>query len=140
MGGSRYRSSSALHPRSNVVMNSFFFSPWGFGMGMGYGVGSSMFSLLFWGVFAVIMVQAFRGTLDSGAAGGGSYITEKVTVAKVQVGLLGSARELQRDLERIADRADTNSPDGLHYVLQGMYFVCLFYCRNIHVKIKGLLE
>ena len=40
-------------------------------------------------------------------------------MAKVQVGLLGSARALQRDLERIAKRADTNSSDGLAYVLQG---------------------
>ena len=36
----------------------------------------------------------------------------------VQVGLLGSARDLQRDLDRIATRADTNSADGLHYVLE----------------------
>ena len=43
----------------------------------------------------------------------------QATVAKLQVGLLGSARSLQRDLERIAGRADTNTPDGLHYVLQG---------------------
>ena len=48
------------------------------------------------------------------AAGGG-----KVSVAKVQVGLLGSARTLKRDLDRIAGRADTNSPEGLHYVMQG---------------------
>lgn len=36
-----------------------------------------------------------------------------------QVGLLGSARELQQDLERISSRADTESPEGLHYILQG---------------------
>ena len=45
--------------------------------------------------------------------------SERVSVAKVQVGLLGTARGMQRDLERIADRADTDSPSGLHYVLQG---------------------
>jgi uncharacterized membrane protein len=37
----------------------------------------------------------------------------------LQVGLLGSARELQSDLERIADRADTSNSRGLHYILQG---------------------
>lgn len=46
----------------------------------------------------------------------------RVTVAKLQVGLLGSARQLQRDLERIADKADTDSPAGLHYILQGTFF------------------
>ena len=54
------------------------------------------------------------------AAGGG-----EATVCKLQVGLLGSARGLQKDLEKIADRADTNTPDGLHYVLQGMTSVYL---------------
>ena len=48
-----------------------------------------------------------------GAAG------ERVSVAKLQVGLLGSARALQRQLDRIASRADTTSPAGLHYILQG---------------------
>lgn len=32
---------------------------------------------------------------------------------------MGSARQLQKDLERMADRADTSTPEGLHYVLQG---------------------
>ncbi|PSC72416.1 hypothetical protein C2E20_4242 [Micractinium conductrix] len=52
---------------------------------------------------------------------GGGYsegYDEVLTVGKIQVGLLGSARELQQDLERIADRADTDSPAGLHYILQ----------------------
>lgn len=39
-------------------------------------------------------------------------------MAKVQVGLLGSARGLQKDLERIAKRSDTSSSEGLAYVLQ----------------------
>ncbi|DBA77808.1 TPA: hypothetical protein ACH3X1_009165 [Trebouxia sp. C0004] len=53
------------------------------------------------------------GNSDDGDSGSG-----RSTVCKLQVGLLGSARSLQRDLERIAGRADTNTPDGLHYVLQ----------------------
>jgi uncharacterized membrane protein len=39
-------------------------------------------------------------------------------VVRLQVGLLGLARSMQDDLERIADRADTSSPEGLSYVLQ----------------------
>jgi uncharacterized membrane protein len=35
----------------------------------------------------------------------------------VQVALLGSARELQKDLERYADSADTSTEEGLHYIL-----------------------
>ena len=44
-----------------------------------------------------------------------------MTVAKLQVGLLGSARQLQKDLDRIAGKANTNSPTGLHYILQGAH-------------------
>ena len=40
-------------------------------------------------------------------------------MAKLQVALLGSARSLQRQLDRLADRADTTTPEGLHFVLQG---------------------
>ena len=51
-------------------------------------------------------------------------------MCKLQVGLLGSARGLQKDLERIAGRADTNTPDGLHYVLQGMPLLWRSICCN----------
>ena len=48
------------------------------------------------------------------------YADQSVTVSKLQVGLLGDARRLQKQLDRIAGRADTNTPSGLHYILQGM--------------------
>ena len=51
-------------------------------------------------------------------------------MAKVQVGLLGTARGMQRELEKIADRADTDSPTGLHYVLQGDWW---FWLLTVHV-------
>lgn len=47
------------------------------------------------------------------------YADQSVTVSKLQVGLLGDARRLQKQLDRIAGRADTNTPSGLHYILQG---------------------
>jgi hypothetical protein len=52
---------------------------------------------------------------------------ERVTVAKLQVGLLGSARTLQKQLDRIASRADTNSASGLHYILQGKTRATVLY-------------
>lgn len=59
-------------------------------------------------------------------------VGERVTVAKLQVGLLGSARTLQKQLDRIASRADTNSPSGLHYILQGA-LCSLCCCKVAHV-------
>lgn len=137
MGGSRSFSSgrlgnsigghrTAIGSRSGGVMggrgvatHSFFFSPFGFGMGYGYGYpmgGGGLGSLLFWGVFAVIMLQVFRGVMNQDGQIEGGY--DRLSVAKVQVGLLSNARDLQRDLERIASRADTNTSRGLHFVLQ----------------------
>ena len=137
MGGSRSFSSgrlgnsigghrTAIGSRSGGIMggrgvatHSFFFSPFGFGMGYGYGYpmgGGGLGSLLFWGVFAVIMMQVFRGVMNQDGQIEGGY--DRLSVAKVQVGLLSNARDLQRDLERIASRADTNTSRGLHFVLQ----------------------
>jgi uncharacterized membrane protein len=119
----RMGASTMIAPhRSSVSTNVFFFSPFGFGGGYGYpmGYGGGLTSLLFWVAFAFIAAQVARGVmgqrddsmmaeLDAG---------DRVTVAKLQVGLLSSARDLQRDLERIASRADTSTSSGLHYVLQ----------------------
>lgn len=118
----RYRSfGPGSQHRTSITTNAFFFSPWGFGFGYGYpmGYGGGMTSLLFWAVFAVIAVQVVRGVLNRGDDFAGELDTgERLTVAKLQVGLLASARDLQRDLERIALRADTTTSSGLHYVLQ----------------------
>ena len=38
---------------------------------------------------------------------------------EIQVGLLGLARTLQQDLDRIAEDADTTTSKGLHYILTG---------------------
>lgn len=52
------------------------------------------------------------------------YFSEELSfivlvIISVKVGLLGMARVLQRDLNRIAEAADTSSPEGLSYVLTG---------------------
>ena len=60
---------------------------------------------------------------------------ERVAVAKVQVGLLGSARSLQRQLDRLASRADTTTPSGLHYVLQGLG---VFDCQGLGFPLVSL--
>lgn len=116
-------SSSGIPRRTSVQTNAFFFSPFGFGFGYGYPMGGGFMSLLFWGVFAAIILQVIRGLRDTDGDDGQGYIAGgssygRLSVAKVQVGLLSNARTLQRDLERIASRADTSTPRGLHYVLQ----------------------
>ena len=41
-----------------------------------------------------------------------------MSVVKMQVGLLGTARDLQQDLNRMANKLDTSTSRGLHYLLQ----------------------
>ncbi|KAG6773341.1 hypothetical protein POTOM_020612 [Populus tomentosa] len=71
--------------------------------------------------FAAFMLVS--GFLSDRNEGGVLTAAEKTTVLKLQVGLLGMGRSLQRDLNRIAEVADTSSSEGLNYVLtvcQGM--------------------
>lgn len=82
-------------------------------LGFGVGAGSSLF-FIFAGFAAFMLVSGF---LSDRNEGGVLTATEKTTVLKLQVGLLGMGRSLQRDLNRIAEVADTSSSEGLSYVL-----------------------
>jgi uncharacterized membrane protein len=48
----------------------------------------------------------------------GSIKQNKVNVAKVRVALLASAKDIQEDLERLAQSGDTDSEEGLSQILQ----------------------
>lgn len=117
MGGSSFKSapsrsapsSSGYSGGSNYYGGGggggFFFIPMLFGGG-----GGGMFSILLLVIVAGAIMQAFRG------AGNGEGITStdsKVTVAKIQVGLLASARSLQQELTYLALESDTSSVEGL---------------------------
>ncbi|KAG9138284.1 hypothetical protein Leryth_001501 [Lithospermum erythrorhizon] len=64
---------------------------------------------------AFVLVSGFLSDRSGGE--GVLSATDKTTVVKLQVGLLGMARSLQMDLNRIAEAADTSSPEGLHFLL-----------------------
>ncbi|GMP60773.1 hypothetical protein CsSME_00023497 [Camellia sinensis var. sinensis] len=84
-------------------------------VGVGVGAGSSFFLILM-GFAAFMLVSGF---LSDRSEGGVLTATEKTSVLKLQVGLLGMGRSLQRDLNRIAETADTSTSEGLSYVLTG---------------------
>ncbi|CAM9001345.1 unnamed protein product [Rhodiola kirilowii] len=66
--------------------------------------GSSLFLIL----MGIVLVSGFAGVLTA---------VDKTSVMKLQVGLLGMGRSLQKDLNRIAEVADTSTPEGSSYVL-----------------------
>lgn len=133
MGGRSFSSSSSSsrsHSYSAPSSGSFSYSvpyyapsPFGGGgggfyvgpaFGVGVGAGSGFF-LLMMGFAAVILLSGFLS--DRSDDGSVLAASQKTTVLKLQVGLLGMARSFQKDLDRIAETADTSTSEGLNYVL-----------------------
>ncbi|KAG8649726.1 hypothetical protein MANES_08G127900v8 [Manihot esculenta] len=95
----------------------------GSAVGFGVDAGSTLFFILA-GFTAFMLVSGF---LSDRNGDGVLTATEKNSVLKLQVGLLGMGRSLQRDLNRIAEIADTSSSDGLSYVLTETSLALLRY-------------
>jgi uncharacterized membrane protein len=95
--------------------SGLFVMPFFFGGG---GFGGSIFSFLVLAAVAGVVLQAFRGSGGSTEEQGITGMDSKVTIAKIQVGLLASARELQNDLTHLAMDSDTSSSEGLSLVLK----------------------
>ncbi|MFQ4141828.1 DUF1517 domain-containing protein [Chlorogloeopsis sp. ULAP02] len=87
-----------------------------------FGVGGGLFSLLIFIAIAGFLVQTFRRATSGGYEGGydevGYSSNPPISIARLQVGLLAQARDLQPELNRIAETADTNSPEGRTEILQ----------------------
>ncbi len=92
---------------SNLLLPLFFF---------GNGFGGLFTILIFLGI-ANFLVQSFRRA-GSGEVDSLGYSNSKVSVGRVQVGLLSQARDLQPELDELARRADTSSDAGRAQVLQ----------------------
>ncbi|KAI3927736.1 hypothetical protein MKW98_023337 [Papaver atlanticum] len=84
------------------------------GPAIGFGAGSGFFLILA-GFAAFVLVSGFLSDQSDGSV---LTDTQKTTVIKLQVGLLGMARSLQKDLDKIAEVADTSTTSGLSYILQ----------------------
>jgi uncharacterized membrane protein len=93
----------------------------GYGGG-GYGYGGGGFFPIFLGgggigtiVVLVVVVGGAMYVLRSFKSNGmgGSGDSDKLDIFRLQVALLASAKQLQRDLNRIATAADTDTPAGL---------------------------
>jgi len=85
------------------------------GMGGGFG---GVFTILIFVAIANFLVQSVRRANSNGVEEGGYGSNSNVSVTRLQVGLLAQARNLQPELNKIAEIADTNSPEGRAAVLQ----------------------
>jgi uncharacterized membrane protein len=86
--------------------------------GIGGGAFGGLFTILIFFAVANFLLQSFRRAAGGDESVEGYSANPKVSIAKLQVGLLSEARELQTDLNRIAETANTNSSEGLAQVLQ----------------------
>lgn len=105
-GGGGYRS-----PGGGIGF-PFLFPFFGFG---GFG---SLFSILVVLALANFVINSLRGNGVLGGGDGAGQSNPRVTVAKVQVGLLADARELQQELTQLARSANTGMASGRAKVLQ----------------------
>lgn len=110
-GGGYYPGGGGYYPGGGGFFPFLF--PF-FGIGGG---GGGLFTLLIFISIASFLVNSFRRA-NSGGGEIDGYSNPTVSVAKVQVGLLAEARSLQADLDRIAERANTETSEGLAQVLQ----------------------
>jgi uncharacterized membrane protein len=128
IGGGSFRmpSSRTYTPRTSMPGNGGYYAPYGGGFGFpfllplwGFGGGfGGLFGILIFFAMANFLVQTFR-RVTSGETEEVSYSSNpSVSVTRLQVGLLAQARDLQPELNRIAETADTNSPAGRSEVLQ----------------------
>lgn len=92
---------------------SFFLMPFFFGGGFG-----SIFGILIFFALANFLVQTFRRMGEGGDNDVPGYSNPKISVGRVQVGLLEGARGLQKELDELALSADTGSAEGRAQVLQ----------------------
>ncbi len=86
-------------------------------LGFGGGFGG-LFTILIFLALANFLVQTFRRVGSGGESSELGYSNPKVSVARVQAGLLSQARSLQAELDEIARTADTGSAAGRAQVLQ----------------------
>ncbi|MGC1393512.1 MAG: DUF1517 domain-containing protein [Coleofasciculaceae cyanobacterium] len=85
------------------------------GIGGGFG---GLFGILIFFAVANFLVQSFRRTGVDGGNDVPGYSNSKVSVARIQVGLMEGARGLQKELDELGLRADTGSAIGRAQVLQ----------------------
>lgn len=85
-----------------------------FGFGGGFG---GLFTILIFFAIANFLVKTVRN-VAGGEEGGILTGNSKVSVAKVQVGLLASGRYLQKELNELAYKVDTSTAQGRAELLQ----------------------
>jgi len=111
-GGSGYYAPAPYFPGGGGFGFPFLLPFWGIGGGV-----SGLFGILIFLAIANFLAQTFR-RVRNGESEGDYTDNSQVSITRLQVGLLANARNLQNELNHIAETADTNSAAGRVEVLQ----------------------
>lgn len=130
IGGGSFRAPSMPRSSGRSFSRGGGYRSGGFGGGFGFPFiipifgfgGGGLFGFLILMAIVGVLVNAVRGA--GGGLGGGTArpilnaIPSSASILQVQVGLLASARTLQRELRQLAASSDTSSSTGLQRLLQ----------------------
>lgn len=122
IGGGSFRAPSRTYAPPTRSPGGGYYPGGGFGFPFllpffGFGGFGSLFTILIFIAIANFLVSSFR-RVSQGDELGSYNNNPTVSIARIQVGLLAEARSLQKDLDRIAENADTGSAAGRSQVLQ----------------------
>ena len=141
IGGGSFRSPSRTYTSpGGGYRGGYGYGGGGFGFPFlipffGFGGFGSLFTILIFIAIANFLIKTVRNI--GGEDLGNSYNNPKVSVAKVQVGLLASGRYLQKELDELAHTADTNTASGRGMILQEASLALL---RHPEYWVSGLTE
>ncbi|MBF2098415.1 MAG: DUF1517 domain-containing protein [Gloeomargaritaceae cyanobacterium C42_A2020_066] len=125
IGGSSFRSPSRSVPSRTYAPSQPGYR--GYGGGFGFplifpffigGGGGGLFSLLLILAVGGFLLRAFQQAAGGGEGYGGESENPPVAVARLQVGLLSSARGLQADLDKLARSANPDTAAGRVQIVQ----------------------
>ncbi|MEN9224365.1 MAG: DUF1517 domain-containing protein [Thermostichus sp. HHBFW_bins_43] len=137
IGGGSFRAPTFSAPHSIGPRSAPVYPSGGYGGGFGFpfllpffwgGGGGGLFTLLLLIGAGSFLVRTLRSVTDSEDGDGSTGIRDpQVTVAQVKVGLLASARQLQKEINTLALESDTQSPEGLSQLLQNVSLSLMRY-------------
>ncbi|CAG9467746.1 unnamed protein product [Pedinophyceae sp. YPF-701] len=107
-----------VHVGPSFGLSSFFFPGFGFGMGYGFNPFGPLFQILTIMFLAYTAYQFFGNNALGDGGDDGYFGSEKISTMKLQVGLMATAADIKRDIEKQAKRTDTSDPESLHFFLQ----------------------
>ncbi|MEA5511421.1 DUF1517 domain-containing protein [Crocosphaera sp. UHCC 0190] len=142
IGGGSFRSPSRSYssPGGSYRGGGYGYGGGGFGFPFlipffGFGGFGSLFTILIFIALANFLIKTVGNLSGQGNGNEDNYL--QVSVAKVQVGLLASGRYLQKELNELAETADTDTAVGRAMVLQEASLALL---RHPEYWVYGLSE